>query len=135
MILTTVSSENQPKVSNHTEQCTLLIVDDDPRIRRMLLRLLSRRFDTVLIAGSPAEAEQMLEHNVVTHLLSDYDLGSDCLRGTELVPFWRGKYPSIERAVILTGSSLPMADVPPEVDCVLTKTDSIGTITNALFNG
>lgn len=82
----------------------VLVVDDEPVFCRAMERLLGRSFEAVLVAETPAEAEQLLEANPVTHLVCDYRLGRSLPPGTVYVAKWRERYPGICRAVVFTGA-------------------------------
>lgn len=97
----------------------LLVVDDEPAMRRVLERLLGGSFDEVLTAADPAEAEIALGLNPVTHLVTDCNLGPNLPRGIDLVPSWRERCPTIERAVVFSGSDLSATTAPAAVDAVL----------------
>ena len=84
-------------------------------------RILSHEFDTVLTAGTPDEAEEIFEENDVTQIISDYDLGPEYPNGIELIVDWRKRYPSIRRVLLLTGTHLADADIPPEVEHYFAK--------------
>ena len=116
MFVTAALMRKPPRASTHKSEEILLVVDDDYQIRKMLIRFLSRNFDKVLAAATPTEAEQLLMTHKVTHLISDYDLGAEHQRGTELVAIWRRRYKSIERALLLTGCSLVDIEIPAAVD-------------------
>ena len=116
MFLTVDLPKDPTRVSIEKNAQTLLIVDDDPQIRKMLVRILSDDFDEVIVAATPAEAERKLMVYTVTHLVSDFNLGQDQPPGTELVVRWRKRHRSIERAVLFTGADLTEVEVPAEVD-------------------
>ena len=116
MFLYTESSQHPCRVSRHKSKEILLIVDDDPQIRRMLMRLFQRHFDLAFTAATPTDAERILQENRVTHILSDYDLGTENPRGTELIIGWRKRYPLIQRVLLLSGSQVSQSQIPNEVD-------------------
>jgi DNA-binding NarL/FixJ family response regulator len=116
MFLNTDTSERPPRVFNSQSKEILLVIDDEPQVRRMLKRFFSHHFDAVITAGTPEEAEAILEQEDVTHIISDYDLCPQYSRGTELIMGWRRQYPSIRRVLLLSGSCLSDADIPLEVD-------------------
>ena len=116
MFLHTESSQHPCRVSTNKSREILLIVDDDPQIRRMLMRFFKHHFDSALTAATPADAERILRENVVTHILLDFHLGYNNPRGTELVVDWRRRYPLIRKALLLSGTRLQDKQIPPEVD-------------------
>jgi DNA-binding NarL/FixJ family response regulator len=101
---------------------TLLIVDDQDFVCRALSRVLKYRFDRVLTANDPDQALQRLAQSPVTHLVCDCNLGPRFRYAFEYVPGWRRICPTIERAVVYSGSGLVEIEVPPGVDAVLPKT-------------
>ncbi len=132
MISTAVSSDDLPGGFNNIQKKTLLIIDDNPLIRRMLARVLSSEFDEVLVAEGPDQADQILECYTVTHMISDHDLGEGVPFGAALIPGWRKKYPSIKRVLIVTGSNIKGIDIPPEVDRVFAKSVLPSVLSKAL---
>ena len=110
----------------------LLVVDDEPAMRRVLERLLAESFDQVLTAGDPTEAEVALGLNPVTHLVTDCNLGPNLPKGIELVPSWRERCPTIERAVVFSGTDLSSTPAPPEVDAVLHLSAEFDDLLDAL---
>ncbi len=109
-----------------------LVVDDKILVTKAVARVLGRRFETVLTANTPQEAELHLSSNHVTHLLCDFILGDGVPTGAELIPRWRTAYPGIVRAVLFTGSVLTKIVVPPEADALLSKPMSTDELFTAL---
>ena len=109
-----------------------LAVDDSEAILKSLERILARRFDEMHTATTPAEAEEILAAHPVTHLICDFRLGDDLPVGTELITDWCGRYPGIERAVIVSGSLRKEIVAPVEVDQVLGKPVSLPELMAAL---
>ena len=132
MFLNASTSERPPRDLSSKSKETLLIIDDDPQVQRMLMRIFSDHFDVVLTAGTPDEVEAILEQKGVTHIISDYDLGQQYPSGTELIIGWRRQYPSIQRVLLLTGSRLSGADIPPEVDQYFSKGEDTKNLLRAL---
>lgn len=96
----------------------LLIVDDEPELEPLFRRFLKRDFDEIHFAEDAAGAEAVLSSTAVTHLVVDNALGSGSSRsGVELIAGWRRTHPSIELAVLFSGSALfGEAACPPELD-------------------
>jgi ActR/RegA family two-component response regulator len=101
----------------------VLLLDDNEYTLRVLNRLLKRRFDTVLTATNASSAEVLLQNNKVTNLVCDHGVGSPS--GGELIAHWRGLFPSIKRAVVLTGADVESIEIPPEVDCLISKAKGV----------
>lgn len=99
----------------------VLVIDDDPIVARAIARVLASAFDEVLIASSPAEAERHLAASAVTHLVCDFHLGQEHQGGVALVSKWRRKFPSIQRAIICSGSERTQIVLTEEVDALVTK--------------
>ena len=110
----------------------LLIVDDDPRICRMLSRRLESSFDGFHTAGTPADAERKLKEESITHLICDFNLGEEAPNGTDLIAKWRSQYPSIERAVLFTSAPLNDKIKPAGVDALIHKTTDFNQLMEAL---
>ena len=110
----------------------LLIVDDDPRICRMLSRRLESSFDGFHTAGTPADAEFKLKEESITHLICDFNLGEEAPKGTELIVKWRSLYPSIERAVLFASTHLDDKVKPAGVDTLIHKTTDFNQLMEAL---
>ncbi|MCP4601296.1 MAG: hypothetical protein GY847_12360 [Proteobacteria bacterium] len=138
----TASSLNSMEISSHLSldkpvvlnRKILLVVDDDENISKALKRLLGRKFHEIVTAQNSGEAVLLLETRSVTHLVCDYWLGNGEPLGIDLVPAWRMKYPSIERAVIFTGNEINSIPVPFGVDEILSKSVESTPLINALGN-
>ena len=99
----------------------LLVVDDEPGICRHMARLMRECFECVYTATSQREAERILGEERITHLICDYNLGQNVPSGAELISEWRGRFPSIGRAVLFTGSSESEISILPGIDRVFFK--------------
>jgi len=115
------------------EKTTLLVVDDEELICRVLLRDFKNRFDKVLFATRLEEAERILESGEVTDLVCDYNLGEAVPRGTELLEKWRKAYPQIERAVIYTGTDTTKIAPAEWIDSTVSKDLPLRCLLNALL--
>lgn len=100
---------------------TLLVVEDDPQVRRMMVRLFSHHFSSVYSTDSLRAAEEVLENQMVTHIILDYHLGIDIESGTALVSSWRRRYKAIHRVMLLTGSRISTLEIPEDVDVAMNK--------------
>jgi len=112
--------------------CSVLVVDDHGLVRETLARALRRHFFEVLTAADREEAERALEHHTVTHLVCDWNLGKDHPRGTELVPLWRERWPSITSAVIFSGAFPGDITISPMIDGVVDKAQGLEALLEAL---
>ena len=127
-------SHHQPLDSDSRDRKPrmLLIVDDDPRICRMLSRRLESSFDGFHTAGTPADAEFKLKEESITHLICDFNLGEEAPKGTDLIAKWRSQYPSIERAVLFTSAHLNDKIKPAGTDVLIHKTTDFNQLMEAL---
>ena len=110
----------------------LLIVDDDSRLCRMLIRRLISRFDTLYAASTLEEANRRLDLEEITHLICDHHLGDGAPKGTELVARWRREHSSIERAVLFTDEHLYEVAAPAGLDAIVYKTTDFYELVAAL---
>lgn len=97
-----------------------------------MARALGRHFSEVLTAADRTEAELVLEQHAITHLVCDWNLGEDYPRGTELVPLWRERWPSITKAVIFSGTSPEDITTSSMIDAVVDKTQGLEVLLEAL---
>ncbi len=74
----------------------------------------------------------ILEEHPVTHLLCDRELGRGLPYGEALVREWRERYPSIRRALLVTGTAVAAGRGLEGVDCVLPKPVEMGAIVGEL---
>ena len=105
------SSSAQPKtplpcsarVSDPPE--TLLVVDDDPMVRRFEAKFLTRLGYKVLQADGAAEALRLADATVAIHLLiTDFSMPE--IDGVELARRFRGVHP--KTPVLMVSGSLPL---------------------------
>lgn len=98
---------------------TLLYVDDEEPIGRLISRYFSRRGDRVLIARTIAEAQAVLEVEEPNAILVDVWLGHES--GVELVNWLSERSPHlVERVTFVTGERLDRYQVGVRggvVDC------------------
>jgi DNA-binding NarL/FixJ family response regulator len=99
----------------------LLIVEPEAQVRRALARLLRRHFDRVLVTETADGARGIIEGHPVSHLLCDEELVVALPGGERLVAAWRAVRPSLQRAVLLSGSDSSQTAIPAGVDGVLSK--------------
>src|SRR3984957_890660 len=92
-----------------TPRC--LVVDDEPRLRQVLMRLMEGEGFVCLEAGSGAEAMDVLRRASVTLVLSDLRMPQ--MDGIELLRQIRARYP--DTAVVLITA---VADVDVAVSCL-----------------
>ena len=110
----------------------LLIVDDDPRLCRILSRRLESSFDALHAASTLKEANRRLNTEAITHLICDHHLGEGVPKGTDLVARWRQKHRSIERAVLFTDEQPYDITAPTGLDAIVYKTTDFYALMNAL---
>lgn len=100
----------------------LLIVDDESTVCRALSRMLRTKVDEVISTCSPSDGETILTTKPVTHLLCDHWFGPGQPVGLQLAMKWKRMYPSIQKAVVLTGTDVTAHKTPPELDAIVSKT-------------
>jgi putative two-component system response regulator len=94
---------------NTTQYC--LIVDDEPRLRQVLVHLMRNDGFTCLEAGNGEEALAQLEQQTVTLVMSDLRMPK--MDGLELLRRIRGRWP--DTAVVMITA---VADVEVAVSCL-----------------
>ncbi len=99
----------------------LLIVDDERSVCRALTRLLDRQVKRIETATNPWEAETILKSGQITHLICDHWFGPGQPLGIDLAARWKKEYPSILRAVVLTGMDITKISLASGVDSILPK--------------
>lgn len=91
-----------------TSTISVLVVDDEPLIRKTLARMLQREPGTeVRLAGSIAEAERMMGERPPDVVVCDYHLPDGC--GPDLVRRTRREQPAIA-AVLVSGAPEDLPD-------------------------
>lgn len=107
----------------------LLIIDDETTVCNALRRLLRSKVDEILIAANSSDAENILNSKPVTHILCDHMLGPGQPKGLEIAQDWKQIHSSIQKIIILTGTTVYKKDAPVGIDCILPKiTDPIDLI-------
>ena len=119
---------------------TLLYLDDDEPIRRVISRYFSQRGDRVLLARTIAEAKSRLYEGDPTAILVDVLLGAEC--GVEFVTWLAEHRPELlERVTFVSGEHLdrypvgyggctveyPVIHKPFELDALASYIDSAGS--------
>ncbi len=102
-------------------EAVLLIVDDERSVCRALSRLLDRQVQEILSATNAREAEIILRSGRVTHVICDHWFGPGQPLGTDLVTNWKSRFPTIQKAVVLTGTDINKLDGGTAVDKILPK--------------
>jgi two-component system nitrogen regulation response regulator GlnG len=83
---------------------TVLVVDDEAALRRVLERALTRRGYRVLLAGSPEDAYQLLHHERPDALLLDIHMPT--MSGLALYVAIVSRWPALrDRIAIMTGDA------------------------------
>src|SRR5450759_2223663 len=103
------SSTAMPAESNTAQYC--LIVDDEPRLRQVLVHLMRNDGFTCLEAGNGEEALAHLEQQPMTLVMSDLRMPK--MDGLELLRRVRGRWP--DTAVVMITA---VADVEVAVSCL-----------------
>jgi putative two-component system response regulator len=103
------SAPFEPAVSDDTRHC--LIVDDEPHLRRVLVRLMKSEGFICEEAGSGREALEVLQQQPATLLLTDLHMPE--LDGIGLLNAVRERYP--ETAIVMITA---VADVGTAVSCL-----------------
>jgi DNA-binding response OmpR family regulator len=119
---------------------TLLYLDDEEPIGRVISRYFSRRGDRVLLAQSVEEAKVQLNEGEPTAILVDVQLGAEC--GVEFVTWLTEHRPELlERVTFVTGEHLdrypvgyngctvdyPVIQKPFELEALASYIDSAGS--------
>lgn len=112
----------------------LLVLDDDPVVARGLGRVLRHHFDTVHVVNAVEDAEAVLTDSpdLVTHVVCDHFLGEAEPTGLSLLPRWRLRFPSIQVAVLVSGSELRALATTPGIDGYVEKPPDIATLRASL---
>lgn len=117
-----MKKETLRTVKNTPEpEFVLLIVDDEQSVCRALTRLLDRQVRRIETASNPTEAEIVLRSGNITHVICDHWFGPGQALGIDLAARWKKTYPSIQKAVVLTGTDIDKLPDATGVDRVLPK--------------
>jgi two-component system, NtrC family, response regulator len=93
------------KMSGHTTLGTILIIDDETKLRTLLARILTLEGYKVLEAGDARSAWKILERDEVPLILCDVKLPD--AHGVELVGQLRRKYPNTEVILLTAYGNIP----------------------------
>jgi DNA-binding response OmpR family regulator len=119
---------------------TLLYLDDEEPIRRVISRYFSQRGDRVLLAQTIAEAKNLLDHEEPSAILVDVLLGVEC--GVEFVTWLAEHRPELlQRVTFVTGDHMdrypvgfggstvdyPVIHKPFELNALASYIDSAGS--------
>jgi DNA-binding NtrC family response regulator len=113
----------------------LLVVDDEIEIGKLFERIFGARFDEIHVCSRVEDAEAVLAHHPVTHVVSDNYLGPGQPLGEDVLPEWRRSHPSIRFTAIFTGSSVPARMEIPGVDEVYYKPTGFEALVERLAQG
>lgn len=102
-----------------THSRSVLLLDDNEQVLKILSRHLKRRFDAIFTATDPASAERILKEQAISTLVCDHGVAHPS--SVQLITRWRKRYKSIRRAVILTGADIKEIKPTASVDVVLSK--------------
>jgi CheY-like chemotaxis protein len=69
---------------SENRNATLLVLDDEPLIVRLIVRSFRDEFNEIIISTTPEEAEEMLQQHTVTHVICDAYPGPDPPHGISL---------------------------------------------------
>ena len=113
-------SFTRPEVQPQSGARSILVVDDDPAVRQVLMRLLQKDQHTVAVATSAEQALQMLQATSYDIIISD--LGMPGMNGWQLLAAARELYPDI-RTMLLTGWGFQLENDHPAhtVDVIMSK--------------
>lgn len=81
----------------------LLVVDDDPMIRRAIARAAEDPDYEILLADAPTAALELLAKNAVQVVISDQHMRG--ARGTDFLAIVEAKYPEIVRILLTSDTS------------------------------
>lgn len=110
---------------------TLLVIDDEPLIVRLIVRSFRDEFNEIIISTTPEEAEEKLQQHTITHVICDAYLGPDTPHGISLIQKWYAEVPSLKKAVLFTGRDLSSIPRVPGIE-VISKNDDPVRLLNTL---
>jgi CheY-like chemotaxis protein len=110
-------------VSSHLSHASVLVVDDDPAIRRLISLYLRSHGCGVIEAASVGQAIAVLETRTVDVIVSDYSM--PLANGLDLLEYVRRR--QLEAEFILSSASLPddVAATAKEAGAVVTRKDEL----------
>ena len=88
----------------------ILIIDDDSFVRRSMVRVLSRMYDTVDVASAEQALELLSHDSKFDAILCDYNLSS-LLSGREFYLRMVERRPDLARRTIIVSGGIPAEDL------------------------
>ena len=116
---------------------TLLVMDAEPQICRLMVRYLKERFEEVVTATDLSDAQTLLNQKVITHILVDPSIFvGPCL---PILSQWKRRFQNVKRLVIFTAVNIRELESarmsPAGIDAVVSKSDGIEIIVESLLPG
>ena len=87
--------QEQPQIATTDEKGTILVVDDEPQVRAMILRIFLREGFRVFLAENGVEALNTLQQHAPEIQLVLLDMSMPQMNGTETLSHIRKQYPDI----------------------------------------
>jgi CheY-like chemotaxis protein len=107
----------------------ILIVDDDPHFLRMAKAYLAAFGFTVIPAGDPAVALDLLTQHIIAAVLTDLEMPG--MHGMDLARKIREAHPNIP-IIVLSGSALTMDRVSSDVNSTFLKSMPLSRLCETL---
>lgn len=129
--------ETANRKSSVQSRSRVLVVDDEPGLRRILDRILSRQYD-VVTAGSGCEAQKILEANQDFDVIL-CDMLMPGMSGPEFYEWVQEGYPALgRRLAFITGGptslgGLELSENVPYINKPFRSADILNTVNAILF--
>ena len=109
---------------------SILIIDDEHLVTRMLTRVLRKFATDIYTAANPSEARSVLRNHSVNFVVCDFNLGPESPTGAELLEALREEFSGIEHAVIFSGEARDSIPPTKAADDVLQKDNDLEQLCN-----